>query len=150
MDTGAVFILAYCIQIPLALYAIFKIPMRGQLSTPFENMRKNGIILFGFLPCAFFSVLVQLISLAIYMARVKSIQAGGNRAEEAFNQAAGGSGSSSGNPFGGTSSAPTSAVGQERNPFGGGASTSGPSSTEGNPFATGSDPAAPPENNPFA
>ncbi len=149
MDTGAVFILSYLIQIPLALYALFKIPMRGQLSTPFENLRKNGIILFGILPCAFGSVAIQLVSLAVYMARVKSIEAGGNRADKAFTRAAGGSGSTSGNPFGGASSAHKPALAQENNPFGGGAPPSSPQTTESNPFASGSDPARPPENNPF-
>ena len=54
-----------------------------------RELRKNGIILFGILPCAFGSVAIQLVSLAVYMARVKSIEAGGNRADKAFTRAAG-------------------------------------------------------------
>ena len=89
METGTVFIISYMIQIPIALYAIFAIPMRGELPTVYENMRKNGMILFGVLPCAFFSVLMQLISLAMYMAKVKSIEAKANKAQARFNASLG-------------------------------------------------------------
>jgi hypothetical protein len=152
MSVGAIFIISYCIQIPLAIYAAVGLPMRGQLPRQYENSRKS-IITFGILPCAFFSVVMQLILLAIYMVKVKSLQAGGSTAQRTLDQSAGRiRPGSSGNPFGGDSgrSAPRSTG---ANPIGGSGRPAGGSSPQANPFGdtgTGSGSSGPSDDNPFA
>jgi hypothetical protein len=131
MDTGTVFVVSYFIQVPLAIYAAFFIPMRGELSTFFENGRR-GIIVFGILPCAFFSVLNQVIYLAIYLVKVKSVEGQAVRAQARFNTSLGDAApGSGGNPFGGVRAPGPSAEG---NPFAGG-STRSPGPSGDNPFA---------------
>ncbi len=151
MATGTVFILSYMIQIPIALYAIFAIPMRGELPTVYENMRKSGMILFGFLPCAIFSVMTQLISLGIYMAKVKSVEAKANKAQARFDASLGGAPSSSeGIPFGGSGRAdPPPEAGD--NPFASGGGQVPPPQPDQNPFGDDSGGSStPPSDNPFA
>lgn len=150
MNTGAVFIISYCIQIPLAIYAAFFMPMRGQLTTFYENGRK-GIIAFGILPCAFLGVIIQLLYLAVYMAKVKSLEAKGSRAQAKLGDATRGLASSGGNPFGGGRSTGQDSSGAV-NPFAPGGGQSQPSQTGANPFAGDSsdEPTSRPTDNPFA
>ena len=72
-NAASMFIAAYLIQVPLGIYALFFIPMRGELSAVYENARK-GVGTMAILPCAFFSVILQLIFIGMYMAKVKSIE----------------------------------------------------------------------------
>ena len=113
METSTVFIVSYFIQIPLAIYAAFFIPMRGELSEYMENSRKSTI-LFGILPCAFFSVLMQAIFIGMYMFAVKRVEASGRKAQAKL-QGGGAYPATGSNPFG-EGSAPSSDAGQ--NPFG--------------------------------
>ena len=131
MDLKTTLIVSYCIQIPLALYGAFGLPMRGELGTFSENSRKNLVIGFGLLPCAWISVIFQVMGLAFYFANVFAVRARVSRANAKFESSIGDSAvSSSGNPFGG---------GGQNLPESG-----------RNPFDDGTGPSGPPGDNPFA
>lgn len=133
MDAGTAYVIAYCIQIPLAIYAAFFIPMRGELSAGWDNGRK-AIIWFGILPCAFLSVLYQVCFLAVYLLKVKSVEASARKAQAKLS-AGSARPSTGGNPFGSSSGSPSPAPKiSGGNPFGG--ASSGNAATPGdNPFA---------------
>ena len=152
MKTGTILIICYCIQIPLLIVGAFFLPMRGQLPRPYENLRKNGMILFGILPCAFFSVLIQLIALGVWMAKVSSIRNKGHKGQRALDGIVGNTGSvsSGGNPFGGAGSGSRPAPAGE-NPFGSAGGSSSAPNPGPNPFGTEpGGPSGPAPDNPFA
>jgi hypothetical protein len=139
-----VFIISYLIQIPLAIYAAFFIPMRGELSTYMENGRK-GAIAFGIVPCPFFSVVLQLGWIGVYMLNVKRIEA---QDQSARARLGGGSLGGGGNPFGGSGSVGQPSLNEGGNPFSSGQQPR--PSGEKNPFGEESGTSKPPETNPFA
>lgn len=135
MTTGAIFGVSYVIQLSLGAYALVGLPMRGELPTFYENARK-GILLFAVLPCAFLSVIIQLLYIGVYWAKVKSVQATAHRAERHLGGAATGSSASGANPFGSTGQQAPPPQRPETNPFGGQGSGDAPSPPSGdNPFA---------------
>lgn len=113
MTTKQFFIACYFIQIPLGLYALFGLPMRGKLPAVYENCRK-GIGMMAILPCASFSVILQLIFLAIYLLKVKLVNRKAGRATLRLRESLGQAGPSD-NPFARPDRAPDSSGG--RNPF---------------------------------
>lgn len=94
-----VFVVSYLIQVPLAIYAAFFIPRRGELSQYMENGRQ-GAIVFGVLPCAFISVIMQLSFIGIYWLAVKQAESSEVRAQSRLGGTRSGP-SPGGNPFGG-------------------------------------------------
>ena len=111
MTTKQFFIACYFIQIPLGLYALFGLPMRGKLPAVYENCRK-GIGTMAILPCASFSVILQLIFLAIYLIKVKAVNRKAERATSKLRASVVPAGSSA-NPF----ARPDGATDAYQNPF---------------------------------
>jgi hypothetical protein len=127
-----IFLISYLFQIPLALYAAFKLPRPAGLGEKTQRLRTLAIT-FGVLPCGPLSVILQVAYILMYHAAVKVKVAQGARHERAFRAAAGGTPTPSGtNPFGGSSTPKPAA--SERNPFGAGPPPAGHSSAA-NPFA---------------
>jgi len=147
VDTQTGIILCYLVQIPLSIYALAFMPRRGTLAQPLENARRNSALI-GFLPCALGSIMIQVICLGIYYARVKALDAKEARIVGKWSQTSVPD-AANGNPFGassGASSAPQPLV--PGNPFASGAAPAAPASA--NPFATGGGSSAPAPANPFA
>ncbi|MFR9805632.1 hypothetical protein ACL02T_25600 [Pseudonocardia sp. RS010] len=133
MDYKDILVLCYCIQIPLAVVALFFMPGRGTQPTIWENLRRNTAIL-GLLPFAFFSVLMQVLALSIYYLRIRSIR---NKEQTAWQKIGGAATPASGaNPFGGAAGgavAPPAAGNPFDSPAGGNGPAGG-SAPRANPF----------------
>ena len=134
MEFVAALLISYMIQLSLGYYAMFKVPLRGEIDGFAERSRIIAIV-FAFVPWPFGAVVLQLVFLGIYLSKAKFIEARSQAVSEEWQR-----------------SAP--AISSDANPFGNAGSRSdasqSPTQTDAeNPFGVTPDRSVAPSANPF-